>query len=162
MRGQLFGQKEEPSQPGQGSRHINHRSLGGGGGGAGGAGGGGRGGVVLTDDGGATSFSTDDGVVSTKAQGSVSEYGALLEALADELVSTLSINPFDVDLAQATPILALCGALAGTILFGALFFMKWDAGDHPRPSSLVCTSSILPPVTLNRQRSPRPFTFACF
>ena len=106
---------------------------------------------VTTDDGNATDDggSTDDGVLSSKAQSSISEYGALLNALADELVSTLSINPFNIDLSQATPILALCGSLAGCILFGALFLTKWDAGDPPRPldpSSLVYTLRSLPPV----------------
>ena len=85
-------------------------------------------GNTTTDDGGGT---TDDGVLSDKAQGSISEYGALLEALAAELASTLSINPFDINLDQATPILGLCGSLAGCILFGSLFLMKWDAGDLP-------------------------------
>ena len=103
-----------------GNRHINHhRFLQ----------------QVATDDGNATDDggSTDDGVLSSKAQSSISEYGALLNALADELVSTLSINPFNIDLSQATPILALCGSLAGCILFGALFLTKWDAGDQPYP-----------------------------
>ena len=98
---------------------------------------------VKTDDGNATDDggATDDGVLNSKAQSSISEYGALIEALAGELVSTLSINPFDIDLAQATPILALCGSLAGCILFGALFLTKWDAGDLS--SSLVYTPSFL-------------------
>lgn len=77
-----------------------------------------------TDDGGAT----DDGILSTKAQSSVSEYGALLESLAAEVASTLTSNPFaNFDLAAATPILSFCGALAGVILLGVCLLMKWDA-----------------------------------
>jgi hypothetical protein len=76
-----------------------------------------------TDDGG----STDDGILNPKAQGSASDYAALLQALQSTLKDTLSINPFTIDLSQAVPILALCGALAGSILLGSLFFSKVDA-----------------------------------
>ena len=136
--GQKQGQEGESTQDLNDPHHqyLPHRSLGGGGGGCGGVH------TVkandeVTDDGATASPSHDDGVLSSKAQSSISEYGALLEALADELVSTLSINPFNIDLSQATPILALCGSLAGCILFGALFLMKWDAGDPPRPYDLI-------------------------
>ena len=39
----------------------------------------------------------------------------------------MSINPFDINLDQATPILALCGSLAGSVLLGLVLFTKVDA-----------------------------------
>ena len=117
-RGEFHDHDQEKEEEGlDHHNHINHRFLQ----------------QVKTDDGNATDDggASDDGVFASQAQGSISEYGALIAALAEELVSTLSINPFDIDLAQATPILALCGSLAGFILFGSLFLMKWDAGDLP-------------------------------
>ena len=42
----------------------------------------------------------------------------------------MSINPFAIDLSQATPILALCGSLAGSVLLGLLIFTKIDATER--------------------------------
>ena len=87
----------------------------------------------LSDQGGDDYIaSADDGPVSnddrfnSKRSESVSEFGTILDAIAAEFASVLSLNPFTIDFAAATPILAFVGTLCGAFLIGLLFFLKWD------------------------------------
>jgi hypothetical protein len=81
-----------------------------------------------------------------------SQYGALLEAVGESLVSTLSMNPFNVNIEEAKVVVSLVGSLIVAFLIGSIFFSAWDGFDRLQfiygetwpPSSLV----IFQPSTL--------------
>jgi hypothetical protein len=81
-----------------------------------------------------------------------SQYGALLEAVGESFVSTLSTNPFNVDIEEAKVVVSLVGSLIVVFLIGSIFFSAWDGFDRLQfiygetwpPSSLV----IFQPSTL--------------
>ena len=69
----------------------------------------------------------DDGGFASKSNPGGAQIGMLLEAIAAQLTSVLSSNPFaNFDLSKATPILAFVACLVGCILLGVAFFLKWD------------------------------------
>lgn len=80
--------------------------------------------------------SADDGPASaddqftSKNQATGSEFGSVLNAIGAELGSILSQNPFAIDLSKATPILSFVGSLAGFLLIGLVFFLRWDKDDR--------------------------------
>lgn len=76
-----------------------------------------------TDDDGPAG--TDDEFTS-KNQATGSEFGSILSAIAAELASVLSQNPFAIDLTKATPVLSFVGAFSGFIIIGLIYFLRWD------------------------------------
>ena len=78
-----------------------------------------------TDDYNDGSTSSDDQLTSRK-KASVSDFGTILVAVAGELASVLSLNPFAIDLNKAVPVLAFVGSLFGIIVIGLMYFLKWD------------------------------------
>ena len=86
-------------------------------------------GMMGSDDDGNDGSSSDD-QFSSKASATSSEFGSVLEAIAAELSSVLSLNPFAIDLHKATPVLAGVGGFAGCILFGLIFFSNWDRAER--------------------------------
>jgi hypothetical protein len=84
---------------------------------------------VATDD---YQASDDDGPpgvddeFTSKNQATGSEFGSILSAIAAELASVLSQNPFAIDLSKATPILSFVGIMAGFIIIGLIYFLRWD------------------------------------
>eukprot|EP01033_Poteriospumella_lacustris_P002344 gene2338-1709_t len=63
---------------------------------------------------------------------SISQFGALLERVEASVVSTLSFNPFHVDLEQSKGIVAFVGLLCLLLVGGGAFFYSWDAFDHAK------------------------------
>jgi hypothetical protein len=59
-----------------------------------------------------------------------SQYGALLEAVGESFVSTLSTNPFNVDIEEAKVVVSLVGSLIVIFLIGGIFFTAWDTNDR--------------------------------
>jgi hypothetical protein len=59
-----------------------------------------------------------------------SQYGALLEAVGESFVSTLSTNPFNVNIEEAKVVVSLVGSLIVAFLIGSIFFISWDAFDR--------------------------------
>ena len=76
--------------------------------------------------------SADDGPASaddefsSSSQASGSEFASILQAILAELASVLSLNPFNIDLSKAIPVLSFVGSLSGTIIIGLVFFLRWD------------------------------------
>lgn len=60
------------------------------------------------------------------AKTEVTHYGVLVESLKAELASTLSINPFALDLSKAVVVLSFMGALVGFIIFSLVIFVRMD------------------------------------
>jgi hypothetical protein len=56
----------------------------------------------------------------------ISTYGVLLERLENELSSTLSSNPFALDLSEAVAILSFMGGLVGFIVLSLFMFRRMD------------------------------------
>jgi len=61
---------------------------------------------------------------------SMSDYGALLAALAAALASVLSQNPFAIDLNQAKWTLVMIACILSISMYGCSFFKKWDMADR--------------------------------
>jgi REJ domain len=78
--------------------------------------------VSSADDGPAP----DDDEFSSTDAASATEFGSTLAAVGSNLASVLSLNPFAIDIKQATPILAFVSCLTGLLFLGVIFFMKWD------------------------------------
>lgn len=70
----------------------------------------------------------DDG--GNDLSGDVSQFGAIFEAVAAELASVLSSNPFAVDLSKALPVVVFVSCLSFLLLFGSYYFILWDRFDH--------------------------------
>jgi hypothetical protein len=90
---------------------------------------------VLCSDGGSSSsrrLGEDDQSAGSSSSSSFSSYGMILEALAAEIAHNLSINPFAIDLSKAKAVLIFVGILLFVMVFGIIYFMKWDAYDHNR------------------------------
>jgi hypothetical protein len=56
----------------------------------------------------------------------ISTYGVLIDTITFELSSTLSSNPFALDLSQAVAILSFMGALIGFIVISLLMLLRID------------------------------------
>ena len=78
-----------------------------------------------TDDYNDGSSGSDD-QFSSKKKASVSDFGTILVAVAGELASVLSLNPFAIDLNKAVPVLAFVGSLFAIMIIGCMYFLKWD------------------------------------
>jgi hypothetical protein len=65
-----------------------------------------------------------------------STYGVLLNSLAAELSSTLSSNPFALDLSKAVAILSFMGALIGFIVISFILLLRWDYREKVGKKSL--------------------------
>lgn len=63
---------------------------------------------------------------------SIAQFGALLERVEASVVSTLSFNPFHVNLKQSKGIVAFVGMLCLLLVGGGAFFYSWDAFDHAK------------------------------
>ena len=80
--------------------------------------------------------SADDGPAAaddqytSKNQASASEFGSIFSAIAAELASVLSLNPFAIDLSKATVTLSFVGSLAVCIVIGIIYFLRWDKKDR--------------------------------
>ena len=72
------------------------------------------------------SAESSDDLFDSRRSATTTEFGSILRAINSELMSTLSLNPFSMDLSKATPVLALVGSLCGSIILGLLFFLRWD------------------------------------
>jgi hypothetical protein len=83
--------------------------------------------------------SKDSGTDSSSKSESVeaaSTYGVLLNSLAAELSSTLSSNPFALDLSKAVAILSFMGALIGFIVISFILLLRWDYREKVGKKSL--------------------------
>lgn len=96
--------------------------------------------LIGTDD---YEASDDDGPpgaddeFTSKNQATGSEFGSILNAIAAELSSVLSMNPFAIDLTKATPVLSFVGAMAGCIVIGLIYFLRWDKRERHMAVYLV-------------------------
>ncbi|RYH22921.1 hypothetical protein EON65_18580, partial [archaeon] len=71
----------------------------------------------------------DDDSVSGGQAMSMAQYGALFTAIKGVLLSTLSSNPFDINLEEAKVILSLVGSIVIVLVGGSVFFFTWDRWD---------------------------------
>ena len=83
------------------------------------------------------SAESSDDLFDSRRSATTTEFGSVLRAINTELISTLSLNPFAMDLSKATPVLALVGSLCGSIILGLLFFLRWDKMDRHKAVYLL-------------------------
>ena len=83
------------------------------------------------------SAESSDDLFDSRRSATTTEFGSVLRAISSELMSTLSLNPFAMDLSKATPVLALVGSLCGSIILGLLFFLRWDKMDRHKAVYLL-------------------------
>jgi hypothetical protein len=61
---------------------------------------------------------------------SVQQYGALLSAVSKSFLSTLTANPFNVNIEEAKPVIAFLGSLFLIFVIGMIGFTTWDSYDR--------------------------------
>ena len=82
--------------------------------------------IPSADDG----SSGSDDRFSSKKTSTVNEFGTLFSAIASEVINTLSLNPFSIDLNKAKSVLVLVGSLFGTMIIGFIYFLRWDKAER--------------------------------
>eukprot|EP01038_Epipyxis_sp_PR26KG_P005612 gene5612-7752_t len=61
-----------------------------------------------------------------------SQFSAIFSAIAAEIASVLSTNPFAVNLGKSKVVVSFVGSLIFAIFFGSFYFSRWDKLDHHR------------------------------
>jgi hypothetical protein len=116
-------------------RSLRSGGVGGGGGSAGGGGGQKTDDLIAknfnnrTDDGGGDDEPADD-EFSNKYQTNIAQFSAIAVAIKGELETVLSLDFSKVDLAKAAPVIIFVSFLAGLIVVGTVFFLRWDKFDR--------------------------------
>jgi hypothetical protein len=90
---------------------------------------------MIDNDGIRRFLSTDDDYFSDDSTDvgngmSVQQYGALLSAVSQSFLSTLTANPFNVNFEEAKPIIAFLGSLFLIFIVGMIGFTTWDSYDR--------------------------------
>lgn len=68
----------------------------------------------------------DDGGSLSTPDVNIQEISALLKLTSQEIVLVLSLNPLNIDINEAKPVLAMVGTLAFIIIYGLIYFSEWD------------------------------------